>query len=554
MHRLCSLALVLLAACGGAPASPDGSTGDATTTSPTSSSEASGTTESTPTTTATTADETTHGDPVCCGCLCVDPSWSCAADTCVYPDGTAAALAPEAGFLAIAAHTFSTYKLGEETVHAAPEARMWYAFRPADDDPIDKPLAVFFNGGPGYSSAALFGANTNAITLDPDVAGDAVLADNPARWTRFANVLYIDPRGAGYSYDVAPGVADVAPLKFAPEHDAADYVRTILAFLGRHPQIRGNRVILVSESYGGNRSALMIGQFMRPAQLLKTTRYRDETTHAELLAHYAAVFPAESQANDLTPVLLARQFGHQVMIQPALTWLDVPGVVDTPDDKQMLELGCVGDPDYLQCDEPNGWAGARTGAIIAALTAPTHLTSALGVDATTIEWLRADARADAVPRGANKSAHDEAGLRAVFGELPDGESYYYPYTSPYLDSIFDWEDRTYGYTFLASFIDVETFVTDAGKDLTVHAPDIPKKIAGYPDVVADVIHNKEPFADEPRPGRLIIQYTPGLIPGDPNIVLRHPYYPSGGHIITLKHGGELADDVCRWFSEDCPLP
>lgn len=548
MRPVCSLALVLLAACGGAPAQPHGSTADATTGSTSGDPD-------TPTThqPTTTSDATTHGEPVCCGCLCLDPAWSCAADTCVYADGTAAALAPEAGFLAIGAHSFSTYKLGVETVHAAPEARMWYAFRPADEDPADKPLAVFFNGGPGYASATLFGSNTNAVTLDPDVAGDAVVAANPHRWTRFASVLYIDPRNSGYSYDIAPDVADPSPLKFAPEHDAADYVRTILAFLARHPQLRGNRVILVSESYGGNRSALMIGQLMRPGQLLQTTRYRDEAAHADLLAHYASVFPAEALAGDLTPTLLAGQFGHQVMIQPALTWLNIGGADDTPDDQQMLELGCVADPDYLQCDESIGWAGERTGPIVAALTDPPALSAALGVDATTIEWLHADARAGAVPRGEHTDGHDEAGLRAVFGELADGESYYLPYGSG-LDPIFGWQDYYYGYSFLESFIDVATFITDAGKDLTVHAPDIPAKIAAYTDVVASVVHDEQPVADEPRPGRLIIKYAPGLLPGDPEIVLRHPYYPVGGHIVTLKHGGELAEDVCRWFSADCPLP
>lgn len=259
MVRVRALVFVSLAACGGAAVNPDATSettsagdGETTSTGETTTPTGGGTTSD-----ETTSDEMTHGEPVCCGCLCIDPRWSCAADTCVYADGTAVGLAPEAGFLALAPHTFSTFIGQQETVHAAPEARMWYAFRPADEAPEDRPLAVFFNGGPGYSSATLFGLNTNAVTLDPDVAGAEVVVDNPHGWTRFANVLYIDPRNSGYSYDVAPRGAEPERLKFAPEHDAADYVRTILAFLARHPAIRGNPVILASESYGGNATQLV---------------------------------------------------------------------------------------------------------------------------------------------------------------------------------------------------------------------------------------------------------------------------------------------------------
>ncbi|WP_434425159.1 S10 family serine carboxypeptidase-like protein [Nannocystis pusilla] len=538
--------LVLLAACGGGAASPVDASETLATATETTAPEPTAAPE--PTTGTATTDAPV--DPICCGCLCVDAQWSCSADTCVYPDGTAAALAPEAGFLAIAAHTFSTFDHGVEVVRDAPEARMWYAFRPADGAPETRPLAVFFNGGPGYSSATLFGMNTNAVTLDPDIAGDAVVAPNPHSWTRFANVLYPDPRGAGYSYDVAPAVGEPQPLEFVPEHDAADFVRVVLAFLARHPQLRSNPVILVGESYGGNRSALMLGQFLHPGRLAKKSRYYDPSLREAVLAHYAAVFP---DAADLTPQRLAEQFGHQVLIQPAITWLQVPDVPDTPDDQQMLELGCVPDPDYLQCDEPQWFATARTGAAVAALTDPPSMGLALGVDAASIEWLHADAREGAVPRGDNGVTHDESGLRAVFGELPAGEAYYLPYNYSG-DDTFNWRSAYYGYIYLESFYGARTFITDAGKDLTVHAPDIPAKIAGYTDVITAVVHDEQPVAGEARPGRLVLKYAPGLLPGDPEVIVRHPHYPVGGHIVSLKQGGELAEDVCRWFADDCPLP
>ncbi len=501
-----------------------------------------------PTTSASSGDATTGpGEPVCCGCLCLDPAWSCSIETCLYADGTATALAPEAGFLTIAPHSFTTFFSGTELTQQAPEARMWYAFRPADDQPETRPLAVFFNGGPGYSSAVLFGLNTNAITLDPDVAGDQVIVANPHSWTRFANVLYVDPRQAGYSYDIAP--ADPAPpeLEFSPDQDAADFVRLILAFLARHPQIQQNPVMLVGESYGGTRAAVMMTQILHPQRLTQTDRYRDDALHDALLEHFAVVFPGQP---DPTPQVIAQQFGHQVLIQPALTHLEL-GVVDTPDEQQYAELACIPNPDVSQCDEPLLWTSIRTSAVIAALTDPKYLGPALGVDVASIAWMHADARAAAIPRGPSDSLHDEAGLRALFGELSMKDQYYYPLKTLYKSGT---GQPRYGEDYIESFYYTRAFITNAGKDTVVYSPDIPAYLAAFPGIVTSVVHDTTPIAGEARPGWIRLTYDAKLAPGEPGRDVRFPYYPIGGHMVSHKQGGELADDVCRWFADDCPLP
>jgi hypothetical protein len=114
---------------------PSGSTAAETTTSSSTAGDAVTTTSGAPTTT-----DVAPPEPRCCGCLCVDPLWSCSVETCLHPEGTAAALAPEAGFLAVPAHEFS-YATGSEmaVVHAA-EARHWYVFQPADEAPETRPL------------------------------------------------------------------------------------------------------------------------------------------------------------------------------------------------------------------------------------------------------------------------------------------------------------------------------------------------------------------------------------------------------------------------------
>ncbi len=546
------LAFVLLAsACADAP-------GTATTSDAASTTSSSDPVTAPTTSTATSSDtgssdaSTGPGEPVCCGCLCLDPTWSCAADTCLHADGTASALAPEAGFLARPLHSFSTFVGGVETVEQAPEARMWYAFRPADESPESKPLAVFFNGGPGYSSATLFGFNTNASTLDPDFTGGRVLAPNPHSWTRFANVLYIDPRESGYSYEVTPPGPPAPEFLWTVEHDAADFVHLVIAFLARHPQIQSNPVVLVGESYGGHRSAMMLSQILHPGRLGETKRYRDPTLRDALLAHFAVVFPEESAAEDLRPSVIARQFGHQVLIQPAITWAAVP-VTPTPDEQQILDLGCVADPDPLQCDESLDWSDPGPDAVRAALTDPKHLGTALGVDATTIAWMYADERAAAVPRGPAGTTHDEADLRAVFGELAASERYYYPYV-PHDKQRFLWWSPYYLNAYLETFYYARAFITDAGKDITVFAPDIPAYLAANTQVVTAVVHDETPVAGEARPGRLRLTYDAAIVPGEPERELRFPHYPLAGHVVSRRMPGELAADVCRWLALDCPLP
>src|SRR5262245_14293082 len=72
----------------------------------------------------------------CCGCLCVDPTWSCSKETCVAADGTATELVPEAGFFELEGSDYVSYTGPAQS----PRARVWYSFQPAETDPATKPL------------------------------------------------------------------------------------------------------------------------------------------------------------------------------------------------------------------------------------------------------------------------------------------------------------------------------------------------------------------------------------------------------------------------------
>lgn len=390
----------------------------------------------TSTTTSTSAADPTTGDvltgpgdttgaptPACCGCLCVDPDRSCGANTCTPAGGGPAPLGVEAGFLGIAAHPIEV-QLGEDVLAAtAPASRLWYTFRPAEDAP-SRPIAVFYNGGPGFSTAVLFGTNTGAWTFDPAVAGDAVIAENPHAWTSFASLLYVDPPETGYSYDLVPEGGE-PPLPFVPEHDAAVIAWFILEFLAAHPQLRGAPVILVGQSWGGVRTALIGHHLLFSSDLVDGPVYRNPGLHAAIADHLAAVLPDLPPAD---PATAARQFGHRVLIQPAISTgpeydTELPR---TPFDEIDVLRGCLADHDPYQCDEPGGWTIAHNKAVLAAIVRPDALSHALDLDIGSIAWMHAGARAGARPRAPQEgySAENETALREWFGPLPDGDHYY----------------------------------------------------------------------------------------------------------------------------------
>lgn len=535
----------LLLACAGAPS--DGATSTDTGTT----SALSTTTGDQPTTTAldTTSDTSTTAaplEPVCCGCLCLDPEWSCAANTCLLEDGTAAALGPEAGFLAIPRHEIAYRNSSEEVVTEAAEARLWYVFQPADEAPETRPLAVFFNGGPGYSTAVLFGLNTGKKTADPDVAGPAIVADNPHSWTRFANLLYVDPREAGFSYDIAPPEADGPErVPFLPEHDAAFVSQFILRFLGRHPQLEKNPVILVGESYGGLRAALISEQLAYPHELLTATWYRNQQLHDAVHAHLMRTIP-DLPAGPLGPTVGTAQFGARVLIQPQI--LTAPPEASTPQENRAEQYQCVADPDLHQCDEPNGWTTQYNDAAVMALLDPTTLSAMTGVDVTTIAWLYADARASAYPRG--KGSHDTSALTAVFGAPPPDDDIYHHHNGQGAPSDYNPNAPRYSFSFLRTLPFVRTLITHAGKDIHIFIPDLPATLASYEALIASAVHVGTPVGDEARPGRIVVEYRSELGLPETEHIIRSPFYPAAGHMVTHRASAELLEDLEAWFNEE----
>jgi hypothetical protein len=193
-------------------------------------------------------------------------------------------------------------------------ARLLYSYQPTQsDDRKPKPLLVFFNGGPGVAtSTMLLAYGMGPFTLDSHAVPDEPPRPDARSFARFANLLYVDARNTGFSYNLRandPVVGDCSDFLI---EDAADFVRVLVRFLTDHPTLRGAPVVLVGESYGGARAIAML-------RIL--SHYNDASIaipgdlRADLQAYFDAVWP-DATGEIHSPAQIATLFPRVVLLQP----------------------------------------------------------------------------------------------------------------------------------------------------------------------------------------------------------------------------------------------
>lgn len=246
----------------------------------------------------------------------------------------------EAGFVTIEPIDFS-FHFGSHFNRLAlrsSKARLWYVFQPVDQNITEKPVFVFFNGGPGSAtSSGLLSMYTSRLTLDNSLeSGGEAFISNPVSWTRLGNLLYIDARQTGFSYNIMGNslnykntmgnsynyferLKEFNAQNFNAYFDAADFVRVILRFLSKYPDLQDNPVIIVGESYGGIRASAILHILLNYTDYADGDEmYQDPSLVDEIQAHYNVVFPNYS-GQEVPPEVINKQFGHQILIQPALS-------------------------------------------------------------------------------------------------------------------------------------------------------------------------------------------------------------------------------------------
>jgi hypothetical protein len=449
---------------------------------------------------------------------------------------------PEAGFIEV-----PVFPVGLPS-----QGRLFYSFHPAES-PDDAPVLVFLNGGPGAAtSAILMPYGTGPFTIDP-IAADDPPYENPHSYTPFANLLYIDSRATGFSYevDLAPGDPSARTCRVGtgwfPTADAAELIFVLLDFLDRHERLRNNPVVLVGESYGGTRAALihyLIQRHADPEHAPLTYLGDVDATAPGLRERIAAHFELAFSPAPTTPEEIALQFGWQILIQPGLGSSAQFELAD-----QMRQH----DPDFAFLHSDTYFYDVRQSFVDAIAVAdrtqrslrdPAALELLLGVGLDRIAGLASHERGAAyraftwTGMPAFRGTDDpllvrdlEQHLRTSLGDIDVDDAYFLPFSMPC-----DWVDV--GEMPFNAFLDVlprtRTFITDARWDQIVYTEVFPQFLGleldrSLPEGAA----------------------RPGVMQGD-GIQIRFPTYEAG-HAVTMGAPGELREDIAAWLEAEGAL-
>ncbi len=142
----------------------------------------------------------------------------------------------------------------------APLADISYAaFERAENKGEPRPIVFLFNGGPGAGSAwlALGAASPWRLRLAEQFAPSETpaLTENAESWIAFADLVFIDPPGTGYSRILAG--EDAAKRFYSVNGDVDAVATAIRKWLATHRR-RGVPIYLAGESYGGFRAVKLV--------------------------------------------------------------------------------------------------------------------------------------------------------------------------------------------------------------------------------------------------------------------------------------------------------
>ncbi|XP_076023737.1 lysosomal protective protein [Genypterus blacodes] len=140
--------------------------------------------------------------------------------------------------------TFSPkYRQWSGYLQARPGTFLHYWFVTSQRDPLQDPVVLWLNGGPGCSSLDGFLSENGPFHVKDDGAS---LFENPYSWNLISNVLYLEsPAGVGYSY------SDSQKYKTDDDQVADDNYAALQSFFTKFPNFTHNDFFIFGESYGG---------------------------------------------------------------------------------------------------------------------------------------------------------------------------------------------------------------------------------------------------------------------------------------------------------------
>lgn len=144
----------------------------------------------------------------------------------------------------------------------APQADVAYvSYERTGVDATTRPVVFVFNGGPGAASAwlglgALSPWRLRLPQAVPSPSAPPVLVENAETWLGFADLVLIDPPGAGYS-KILSDSNDVEKHFFSADGDAEALAVVMRKWLTARGRLASPKYI-VGESYGGFRAVKLL--------------------------------------------------------------------------------------------------------------------------------------------------------------------------------------------------------------------------------------------------------------------------------------------------------
>ncbi len=506
---------------------------------------------------------------------------------CVPPDGTArtddrretdvdtqtdtdtslsAPFLRTAGFINLPPREIGYFETdGQRKAGAADEANIFYTLVPSDTDPLQMPLMVMLNGGPSATTAGhLFAYGTGPYYLDRNDPARLV-KENPSSFSAVANLLYIDTRQTGFSYESAIPPREVTTLQefsasiaFNAFTDVSDILLTLLAVLEKYPALMSNPIVFCGESYGGARVALMLGLLHDvPSLFNPSADYYDPELGTALNEHFARVMP-DRPVEYLTWSDISKQFGWQVLLQPG--WM-LPNREDFTLNARCDDMPSS-DPRFALCAGPKGMYDLRFPneeldemGIVAGNTFlhPPTFELFFGVAPETIEGFLSSNRQRSyriVP--IYRLGIPSTDWTAKLGALGAKDYFYTPIISGPSNGV---SDAYLSRAFMTGLARTHTFITYGYYDFAVSSDKIPKALlnadAFLPDpLVASAVFDPTLPRDATRPGQMSVVFTEAMgLGAGAEVKIRMPVYYDSGHMIPLRQAGDLREDIRDFLEE-----
>lgn len=449
-------------------------------------------------------------------------------------------------------------------------ARIFYNLIPADSDAKSRPVFVIFNGGPGSTSMFLHSLGTGPHAL---VEGDwsRPPEPNPYSLTALGSVLYIDQRLAGFSYAPSDAPASEAERSEAfdqqslnPGRDAADFIQVLLRVLAEQPALQNNPVVMVGESAGGARAAIMLEILLEPPRAPGEARlYEDAVLDAEIAAHYGHVFGADAAAS-LSTARKARQFGWQVLIQPGVlqgAQIQVQTARQAERFERLAALpGFVGEAECDHQGRAASWCRERDVAVGRAMVSPQEFEAVIGVAPLTVPRLAAPERGNGFRCQDERCGGPDSPIlvepspewRSALGEPGPYDSYFMTFVeSGFPGSDLYVEQRRFSFLRIMPY--VETLITNALWDRLIDSEAIVPTLRLY------IALQEAPWlesadyegADPDRVSEaIVLRYAahPSYGPARSRRI-RFPAYLGSGHMVSATEPEKFQRDVELFLEE-----